>query len=190
MRIFALGPGRSGSLTFAKAAAHLEGFTAGHETGCKGIGDLFYPDNHIESDTHLVWVLPALMQKYPDAWYVILHRNREDSVNSIANRRGAIAFRQIAFAGGGSREDAARSYYDFVHEYLNRALPFSRTMTFPLEAGGDGFRTFCEYFHLPQGGVSDGALEYATRYNATEEKEHERPNPNPGTCPTEPGDPD
>ncbi len=89
MNVFILCTGRNGSVTFLRACQHLENFTTGHESRAKFIGDarLDYPDNHIESDNRLSWVLGKLGKKYGnDAYYVHLTRDREATANSF-NRR-------------------------------------------------------------------------------------------------------
>jgi hypothetical protein len=53
------------------------------------MGNLDYPDWHIEVDPHLVWVLPTLLLRYPRARYVHLERNKEECVLSLS-KRGSI----------------------------------------------------------------------------------------------------
>lgn len=59
MNVFVLTTGRSGSTTFYKACRHISNYTCGHESNWSLIGKerLNYPENHIEVDNHLVWML-------------------------------------------------------------------------------------------------------------------------------------
>ena len=66
MRVFITGTGRCGTVTISKACSLFSKFTSSHESKSKN-NDLIYPDNHIESDPHLFWHLPNLIEKYPDA---------------------------------------------------------------------------------------------------------------------------
>lgn len=90
MRVFVLCTGRCGSLTFAKACGHLTNFTAGHETGLTSVGSDFlrYPDQHIEVDNRLVWMLGLLEQGYGDdsTRYLWLRRRTPEVVDSQAAR--------------------------------------------------------------------------------------------------------
>ncbi len=97
MRIFVLGTGRCGTVTFAKACSHLTNYTAGHESRASCIGDLrfAYPDQHIEVDSRLTWFLGELGQRFPDAFFVHLRRDAEDTAKSICRKWGG---GQINFA--------------------------------------------------------------------------------------------
>lgn len=78
MNVFILNAGRSGSKTFARACDHITNFTSAHESrsGLLGEGHFAYPDNHIESDNRLAWLLGRLDRKYGDrAFYVHLTRD-------------------------------------------------------------------------------------------------------------------
>lgn len=87
--IFVLCTGRCGSLTFAKACAHLSNYTVGHETrrGYVSHRRLCYPLNHIEVDNRLSFCLGALHEEYgSNALYVHLQRDHDDVVNSFLAR--------------------------------------------------------------------------------------------------------
>lgn len=49
MRAFVLCTGRCGSVTFIKACAHIDNFSAGHETLASEVGTrrFAYPDDHV-----------------------------------------------------------------------------------------------------------------------------------------------
>ena len=77
------------SVTFSKACGHIVNFTSGHETRWGQAGDerIEYPDNHIEADNRLSWILGRLEQRYADdAYYVHLLRDPEETAKSFARR--------------------------------------------------------------------------------------------------------
>ena len=89
MNIFCLSTGRCGSMTFSKSFSHATNFTSGHETHTKRVGkDYFiYPDNHIESDNRLSWMLGSLDKYHGDKpIYVHLYRDTEEIVKSYSKR--------------------------------------------------------------------------------------------------------
>ena len=89
MNIFALSTGRCGSTTFTRSFSHATNYTSGHESHARWIGkDYFiYPDNHIESDNRLSWMLGSLDKYYGDnPIYVHLSRNTEEVVQSHSKR--------------------------------------------------------------------------------------------------------
>lgn len=89
MRVFVLCTGRCGSLTFAKACEHIDNYTAGHEsnTGVCGPDRVCYPDQHVEVDNRLAWLLGRLHDTYRDnALYVHLCRNEENVAQSFLKR--------------------------------------------------------------------------------------------------------
>ncbi len=88
MNVFILNTGRCGSYTFHEACSHIKNFTSGHESRSTILGPnrLDYPENHIESDNRLSWLLGRLDKKYGDnAYYVHLLRNEKDLVYSFAS---------------------------------------------------------------------------------------------------------
>lgn len=91
MRIFVLCSGRCGSMTFIRAAKHIRNFTAGHESRwrMKSVDlKLRYPDNHIEADNRLAWMLGRLGETFaPDeVLYVHLYRDSGSCGESYAKR--------------------------------------------------------------------------------------------------------
>lgn len=89
MNVFILNAGRCGSSTFIQACRHITNYTAGHESRLRLIGAerLAYPDNHIEADNRLSWMLGRLEAAYGDrAFYVHLTREREAAAASFAKR--------------------------------------------------------------------------------------------------------
>ncbi len=89
MNVFILSAGRSGSQTFARACAHITNYTSAHESrsGYLGESHFDYPDNHIESDNRLSWLLGRLDRRFGDrAFYVHLTRDVEPVAVSWAKR--------------------------------------------------------------------------------------------------------
>ena len=94
MNVFVLCTGRCGSTTFARACSHIENFGVAHESRCAQLGDsrFAYPENHIEVDNRLSWLLGRLDRAYgDDAFYVHLRRPDQQVAASFLNRyRGGI----------------------------------------------------------------------------------------------------
>lgn len=112
--VFALTAGRTGSTTFIEACQHATNYTAAHESG-KGIvlaDRLRFPDQHIEADNRLTWFLGPLGERYPDAIYVHLVRDREAVARSWA-RPGLSRLWEVARIGGAF--DAALAEYRTRH---------------------------------------------------------------------------
>ena len=90
MRVFVLGTGRCGTTTFARACAHIENFTSGHESNARFIGEsrLEYPTDHIEADNRLSWMLGALGARYDgtEVLYVHLRRDPDEVARSFELR--------------------------------------------------------------------------------------------------------
>ena len=90
MNVFVLCTGRSGSTTFYRACRHITNYSAGHELNTSEVGRarLDYPEDHIEVDNRLSWLLGRLDQAYGDrAFYVHLTREEEPTARSF-DRRG------------------------------------------------------------------------------------------------------
>ena len=89
MRIFIIGTGRAGSVSFIKACKHISNYTCAHEQNVKKLGEerFIFPDNHIEADCRLAWFLGQVNEKFgKDAFYVHLTRNRDSIAKSYAKR--------------------------------------------------------------------------------------------------------
>src|SRR5690606_4608104 len=81
MRVFVIGTGRCGSVSFREACRYMTNYTSGHETKC---GLLEYPDNWIEVNPHLRCCIKAVADKYPEARWVHLIRKPKDCIDSLA----------------------------------------------------------------------------------------------------------
>ena len=87
MRVFVLTTGRSGSTSFARACGHASNFTSGHETNIDRVDGRFdFPDQHVEVDNRLAWMLPQLAAANPDAFYIHLIRDPDATARSYAAR--------------------------------------------------------------------------------------------------------
>lgn len=87
MRVFILCTGRCGSMAFYKACTHFENYTSGHESNVGKLkGRLEYPDNHIEVDNRLTFMITELYCLYPDALYVHLKSDIENVAESYRKR--------------------------------------------------------------------------------------------------------
>ncbi|MGC1249126.1 MAG: hypothetical protein WA865_23155, partial [Spirulinaceae cyanobacterium] len=89
MNIFVLNTGRCGSTTFIEACKHISNFSSAHESRSKLLGEdrLNYPNNHIEADNRLSWVLGRLDKVYGnDAVYIHLKRDDNATARSFVKR--------------------------------------------------------------------------------------------------------
>ncbi len=80
MRVFVLCTGRCGSTTWARACEHITNYSAAHESRSRlyGRARLEYPDQHVEVDNRLSWLLGPLEEKFGRAaFYVHLYRDPE-----------------------------------------------------------------------------------------------------------------
>ena len=125
MRIFVIGTGRCGTMTFKKACNHIKNYTNAHEgnTGWKHKDNIFdYPDNHIEIDCRLSYFLPILVEKYPDALYVHLQRERESCIESLSKRKSLNHFSIFHLGKPKDMKEIASIYYDNTVNLINNYL--------------------------------------------------------------------
>jgi len=174
MNIFVLCTGRSASTTFARAAAHLSNFTAGHETraGRLGRDRVTFPPNHVEVDNRLTWFLGRLDAAYPQAFYVHLRRDREETARSFLARydSGIIAAyrRSILMDLPESADPMAvcRDYVDTVTAQIDHFLRDKpRWMEVRVENAKVDFAAFWERIQ-GQGDIAGALLEWDVRHNA------------------------
>lgn len=153
-----------GSVTFAKACEKVIGFTSAHESHIGRI-NLDYPDNHIEVDPHHFWVAPALLQKYPDAKWVILTRDRDAVIRSL-RRASTRNWAAIAFHNANlPLPDIAERLHDFVLGYLPVLLPDAMRLHTPVSP--ERWADFLEYIGAD---CEPGAVEILqTVHNATKQ---------------------
>jgi hypothetical protein len=133
MRVFVTGTGRCGTSTFYHACKHITNYTCGHETktGPKRICDLEYPDNHIEVSSHLALFIPLLRQRYPDALWVHLIREKNACVKSLASQssdnleRWSLNWFEAAPAKS-ELPEVAELYYHTINSLIQASLTESR----------------------------------------------------------------
>ena len=173
MNVFVLCTGRCGSLTFSKACGHITNFTSGHETRVCFLGSarLDYPDNHIEVDNRLSWLLGRLDEKYgDDAVYVHLHRNYKKTALSYSQRyhKGIMrAYGRGIIMGGRHRLMPVAT--DLVTTVTSNINLFLRDKThaidFQLERAKVLFPKFWRIIGA-KGNLKAAVKEFSIRYNA------------------------
>src|SRR5688572_26436512 len=185
MNVFVLGTGRCGTQTFAKACAHIPGWTAGHETQAHLPWSLRrYPDNHIEVDNRLSWFLGPLGYRYDNAraFFVHLIRDAAETAESLIGwsmptdgpvRFGAVSILRAYSHGIVMRgtpcdragyEALARDYVDTVTANIRMFLRDRDYMT--VRTGdADGFARFLDRLSVTDG--RDAAMaEWSVKHNA------------------------
>ncbi|MCW8923470.1 MAG: hypothetical protein OQK69_07555 [Gammaproteobacteria bacterium] len=176
MNIFILNTGRCGSTTFIKACQHITNYSAAHESRATLIGEqrLAYPDNHIEADNRLSWILGRLDKTYgDDAFYVHLSRNRTKTAESFARRNdfGIIrAYREgilMQEQQADSALELAQDYIDTVESNIALFLKDkTQTMEFSLENAEQDFKKFWQTINA-EGDLEAALAEWQTAYNAS-----------------------
>ncbi|MES9897642.1 MAG: hypothetical protein ABW148_01305 [Sedimenticola sp.] len=176
MNIFILNTGRCGSTTFIQACRHITNYSAAHESRIQLIGDrrLAYPQNHIEADNRLSWLLGRLEQTYGDgAFYVHLRRDADATSESFARREemGIMkAYREGILLGGQnghSALDFAADYIETVESNIELFLRNKRhRMTFSLENAKENFSHFWEWIGA-EGDREQALMEWDTHHNAS-----------------------
>ncbi|HHJ35087.1 MAG TPA: hypothetical protein ENJ87_04915 [Gammaproteobacteria bacterium] len=176
MNIFILNAGRCGSTTFIKACQHIQNYTATHESllPCTGAQRLDYPDEHIEADNRLSWILGRLDQKYGnDAFYVHLKRHHLSAAESFTRRidygilrayeQGILMHEKHRLPAG----DIAKDYLDTVECNIRLFLRDKiNKMDVHLESIETDFTLFWNRIQA-QGNLEHALKEWAIRYNAS-----------------------
>ena len=169
MRVFVTGTGRCGTTTFAKACSHITNYTSGHETHWRPSFDNSkvreYADGHIESDPHLVWHIGVLANRYPDAWWVHLVRERESCVRSLAKTMGVRDWARLAYVGQNDVQAAASDFYDFVNQTVPLALAEMQCITMHLERLKEEWYLFWNLIGA-EGDYEASVRELGVRHNA------------------------
>lgn len=174
MNVFVLNSGRCGSMTWIQACRHITNYSAGHESRTHMVGDkrLAYPDDHIEADNRLSWLLGRLDHAYGnDAFYVHLQRDREATARSFARRRdfGILhAYQEGILFGSDPEIDAltlARDYLETVERNIQLFLrDKSRVMQARLENLEEDFQRFWQAIGA-EGDLEAALAELKIRYN-------------------------
>ncbi|MGR3463167.1 hypothetical protein [Limimaricola sp.] len=179
-RVIVLCTGRCGSTTLARACAHLDGWTAAHEsrTHLTGPARLDYPARHIEVDNRLSWYLGRLARDIgDDAAYVHLTRDPEAVAQSFARRanQGILrAYRQDILTHTRWRQpkspliEQCRDHVDTVTANIEAFLATRRhVMRMRLENISADFDRFCDWIGAT-GDLGAARAELAHRHNATQ----------------------
>lgn len=172
MPVFVLSTGRCGSMTFARACSHATNFTAAHESGLRD-RHFRYPENHIEVDNRLSWMLGRLGEQYPYAEWVHLRRDH-GVAESYAKRWNR--YRSLVRAVGenimrfpceqSSAPEAARALVDIAEANIREFLSRRSYVTVRLEHIRSDFPAF--WRDIKAEGDLDAALaEFGTRWNAS-----------------------
>ena len=177
MNVFVLCTGRCGSVSFARACAHISNFSARHETNVSRIGEarLQYPPQHIEVDNRLSWYLGRLDQSYgTEAFYVHLQRDMEATAASFAQRyqRGIIrAYRQDGIIANLPPDTepmaVCRDYCQTVNSNISLFLRDKpQQLSVQLERIAEDFPRFWSSIGA-EGNLEAAMKEFATAHNAT-----------------------
>jgi len=137
---------------------------------------LNYPENHIEADNRLSWLLGRLDKQFGDsAFYVHLKRNDKDTARSFTNRYsfGIIkAYRKDILMGLPSNTDpmaVALDYCDTVNSNIELFLKDkSKKITVSLE---NIKRDYIKFWNMinAEGDLNAALAEFNIRYNATKQ---------------------
>ncbi len=180
MNIFILSTGRCGSTTFIEACRHITNYTCAHEsrTGLLGEDRLDYPENHIEADNRLSWLLGRLETAFgDDAFYVHLRREESDVARSFVRRyrRGIIK----AYRGDGilrklpEESDPLTVALDYCHTVNSNIEHFVKEKTRQIVVDlGNVDNDFTSFWKaISAEGELDAALKvFETRHNASPQR--------------------
>ena len=175
MNVFVLCTGRCGSTTFIKACSHISNFTALHESRSNFLGEkrFAYPNDHIEADNRLSWLLGRLDSAYGDnAIYVHLTRNRQDTAISFTKRYASGIIKAYRGSGiimglpeGSDPLSVSVDYCDTVDSNIALFLKDkSRKMNFELEKAEVHFKEFWALIGA-EGDMSSAIREFSFSYN-------------------------
>jgi hypothetical protein len=181
LNIFVLSTGRCGSTTFANACRHIENYSSAHESRARRVGDsrFEFPENHIESDNRLSWLLGRLDDKFgKNAFYVHLRRDDAKTVESFVKRydQGIVAaYRNSVLMGPENNDDPYAISLDYIQSINANIRQFLRDkplqMNFRLESAADDFRVFWDRIGA-KGDFDRAVSEFQNKYNASTSKEN------------------
>jgi|WetSurMetagenome_2_1015567.scaffolds.fasta_scaffold27948_2 hypothetical protein len=177
MNVFVLNTGRCGSTTFIMACRHITNFTCAHESRTALLGeDRFdYPENHIEADNRLSWLLGRLDKIYGDnAVYVHLKRNEHDTARSYVKRFSSgimRAYRKGGILMGLQGENdplaVALDYCFTVNSNIELFLKDkTHKMEINLESIDQDFTAFWKFIGA-EGEMTAALAEFDTHYHAS-----------------------
>jgi hypothetical protein len=169
MRVFVVGTGRCGSMTFARAARHMTNYTAAHESPIPA--DLRFPDGHVEVSPRLTWLLPSLVEIYPaDTLYVHLRRKKEEVVRSWLHRgrhRGPGIWERLVYATAPQDfRQTCELCYDAMTRLIETSLAGRNRMTLWLHRAPESWGRFWRAIGS-QGDYPRSLAEWTVRHNAS-----------------------
>lgn len=154
-------------------------YSAAHESRVALLGKerLNYPENHIEADNRLSWLLGRLDEHYGDtAFYVQLQRDPDATALSFSKRDqlefGIMrAYRDGILMGGQTEYSSHILAHDYLETVAANIRLFlkdkSHKMTFQLENAEADFRKFWALIGA-EGNLDEALLEWRVRHNASE----------------------
>lgn len=176
MNIFILNTGRCGSSSFIQACSHINNFTAAHESRIHLIGEqrLTFPDQHIEADNRLSWLLGRLDNTYGNqAFYVHLQRDLQQTAASFAKRAdfGIMqAYREGVLLGGEKQQTNTELALDYINTIESNIQLFlkdkTHKMNFSLENAATDFKIFWENINAA-GDLQKALAEWNVFHNAS-----------------------
>jgi hypothetical protein len=180
MNVFVLSTGRCGSTTFARACDHITNFSAAHESRIDVLRNrVEYPDQHVEVDNRLSWLLGRLDEKYGDnAFYVHQKREREATAKSLTHgsyQRGIVeAYRKRVIplekkvSPKSKKTEICKHFIDTVNKNIDLFLKDkSKVVEFRLESAKTDFQKFWQKIGA-EGDLTDALKEWEVKYNATD----------------------
>lgn len=180
MNIFIIGTGRCGTKTFIKACSHITNYTSGHESNHSGLigARLYYPDNHIEADNRLSWMLGPLEEFYKrNVFYVHLIRDPDQVALSFIRRAKnpdsiINGFqRYIASSKKGEPvQNVASMYVHTVRANITSFLSDKQHMVIDIDTPREDFANLWTAIGA-EGNLAAALKEFNTRYNSHQEWE-------------------
>lgn len=177
MNVFVLNTGRCGSTTFIKACSHIKNYSSSHESRVHLLGQarLSYPQNHIEADNRLSWLLGRLHNSYGNnAMYIHLTREKNATARSFARRVNHGIMRAYAneIVVNDSVENdpmsLALDYCDTVNQNIEYFLKDKdRTLLLSLENIQEDFEKFWNFIGA-EGDLDAALSEWKVSYNASQ----------------------
>lgn len=173
MRVFVVGTGRCGTVTFSKACSHINNFVSGHETYSKNFSNfdkLLIPDNRIEVDPHFAHVLPLAIEKYPDAKWVHLIRERKACVESIAKTNGIKHYAKFAtMSVSDDMHEISDTFYRVINANIDMWLKNTNSMKIYLENIVQEWSVFWNFIGA-KGDMKASIDELSKKYNNGDKK--------------------
>lgn len=181
MNVFILGTGRCGSVSMIRACRHITNYSSGHESraSLSGPERFAYPENHIEADNRLSWLLGGLDSVYGDeAVYVHLKRDREKTARSFLRRFASRRSMIHAYTEGikmtvpetldkDQRLAYCRDFVETVYKNVDAFLKGkSRTMELQLENIDEDFMKFWTLIGA-EGDPGEALKEFSVKHNAS-----------------------